>query len=145
MPSGKYERTHLVPTKDRLLDAVSFEPNTGCWLWVKYRNPEGYGRIGMGRRLEHAHRVSYMVFRGPIPAGLQLDHLCRTPACINPFHLEAVTPKVNSQRGYWGTKTACVHGHPYIGNNFTIDKHGKRLCRVCARAYQKRRNARSED
>jgi hypothetical protein len=138
MPKGDGLKRHLIPTKERLLDSIAPEPNTGCWLWIKYRKPQGYGQLSIGNRNEHAHRVSYMVFRGPIAAGFQLDHLCRTPQCINPWHLEIVTPKVNSQRGYWGTKTACIHGHEYTGDNFYINIRGKRTCRVCSRAYQKR-------
>jgi hypothetical protein len=94
------------PTKnvvDRLLAMVSMEPNTGCWLWTGAVAPgTGYARIhayGMNR---NAHKVSYMELVGPVPDGLDLDHLCRVRCCVNPKHLEPVTHQVNCQRGNCG-------------------------------------------
>ena len=79
---------------------VSPEPNTGCWLWmgtVTAGGADPYGRFWNGR-MAYAHRVSFELFKGPIPEGLVIDHLCRTPACVRPEHLEAVTPKENTRR-----------------------------------------------
>ena len=73
----------------------------GCWLWKLRRDPGGYGRTnkGTGGFNGVAHRVSYRTWVGPIPPGLELDHLCRVRHCVNPAHLEAVTRQENVLRG----------------------------------------------
>jgi hypothetical protein len=63
------------------------EPNTGCWLWLAAGNDLGYGHIGFRRRVEKAHRASWIIYRGPIPPGLGVLHKCDTPSCVNPDHL----------------------------------------------------------
>lgn len=112
------------------------EPNTGCWLWLGTLDNKGYGRIGRGSL---AHRVAYELVVGPIPEGLELDHLCRTPACCNPAHLDPVTHAENMRRGAWGRRSQCKNGHPFAGPNAT---GGRRVCRQCAQqrntAYERR-------
>jgi hypothetical protein len=71
----------------------------GCWHFAAAHTDRGYGRIWRNGRFEYPHRVTYEAFRGPIPEGLDLDHLCRNHACCNPFHLEAVTRRENLMRG----------------------------------------------
>ena len=79
------------------------EPNSGCWLWTGARDPKGYGlcRFPLGDAviLQRAHRVVYQIERGAIPVGLEIDHLCRNPSCVNPDHLEPVTRRENTLRG----------------------------------------------
>src|SRR2546421_6548023 len=76
------------------------EPNSGCHLWIGHENaPGGYGRLSYRGRLYLAHRLSYESAIGPVPAGLQLDHLCRVRCCVNPAHLEPVTGRENVLRG----------------------------------------------
>lgn len=76
------------------------ENENGCWIWQRATTKGGYGVTDRGDgRQTTAHRVYYERFVGPIPAGLQLDHLCRVRLCVNPAHLEPVTSAENNQRG----------------------------------------------
>lgn len=109
----------------------------GCWLWAGGKDWDGYGIFGVHGKSYRAHRYAYELLVAPIPRDLQLDHLCRTPSCVNPAHLEAVTPRVNSRRsnspsGVNAKATHCVRGHPFDRDN-TKWVQGKRQCRTCAR------------
>ena len=79
------------------------EDSNGCWIWQGYSDKDGYGTIGIKNKVKKAHRVYYEKYIGPIPEGLQLDHLCRNPSCVNPKHLEPVSAAENTRRGK-GTK-----------------------------------------
>lgn len=69
-----------------------------CWMWRAHTDAKGYGQIHIGGRVEWAHRVAYAMFRGTIPAGLQIDHKCNNPSCVNPHHLKRATPGSNYAR-----------------------------------------------
>lgn len=77
-----------------------FTVQTDCWLWKKTILQSGYGQVYWDGRRQYAHRVSYMVYKGPIPDGLTIDHLCRVRKCVNPAHLEAVSNRENIVRGF---------------------------------------------
>ena len=76
------------------------EQRRECWVWTASIRPNGYGEFRCNGRLTRAHRFAYEQMVGPVPEGLQLDHLCRNRACVNPEHLEPVTGSVNVQRGH---------------------------------------------
>lgn len=85
---------------DRLLTLSVHDPLTGCWEWLGVRDRDGYGQLsvyvpGVGTRRRFAHRTSYETFIGPIPPGLELDHICSVRACIHPNHIQPVTHAEN--------------------------------------------------
>jgi hypothetical protein len=105
----------------------------------------GYGRMKVADSMYRAHRISYTLANGPIPAGLVLDHLCRDSSCVTPAHLEAVTNKENIQRGESGTfnasKTHCAQGHEFTQENTYRGPSGQRHCRACGRNRNRKRSA----
>lgn len=128
-----------------LIERLSIpEPMSGCWLWIGPLHTNLYGRIIVQGERIYAHQLSYRLFRGPVPDGLELDHLCRTPCCVNPDHLEPVTHKENCLRGRSmcarnAVKTHCPAGHPYDERNTRFPIGGGRKCRKC---HATRQNAR---
>jgi hypothetical protein len=113
---------------------------SGCWQWTASVNHHGYGDFAPGEGRSgavRAHRWAYEHFVGPIPEGLQIDHLCRNRRCVNPAHMEPVTSATNTHRGMApaavnARKTHCSRaGHPLSGPNLLVDSKGKRRCRAC--------------
>lgn len=122
---------------------------TGCWAWQGTRINGAYGQFWDGKRQVYAHRWAYEQFVGPIPDGHQVDHLCRVPPCVNPAHLEAVTPQINTLRSSGppalnAVKTHCDNGHEFDSGNTVYTRHGRK-CRTCRneihRQYRLRKKA----
>lgn len=131
-----------------IMDRVSSMTTDGCWLWRLTKDKDGYGEGCFQKRKRRAHRLSYEAFVGPIPAGMHIDHLCRVRDCVNPEHLEPVTPGVNIRRGRTGytKRTHCKRGHAFSEHGRT-DTTGRSQCRICdrmrsARDYEKNREVR---
>lgn len=132
-------------TRDEFFDRV-YEHSNGCWVWLGFLKPDGYGRIRENRKWIYVHRYSYELHRGPIPTGMVIDHLCFYPACVNPDHLRVTDPVSNSRRQRSAFKTTCKNGHPFDEKNTIIRRaNGRRDCRKCGaqatKRYEQRRRA----
>lgn len=144
----RYGRTTLLarPTaEERFWNLV--EKTDGCWLWLGTPDQNGYGAFHAHGEKWRAHRYSYTIMIGAIPDGLTIDHVCRTRLCVRPDHLEAVSPKTNSQRRS-AVITHCPKGHEYTPEN-TGRSNGRRFCRICSRLasklYERRKYAVPDD
>lgn len=145
----------IIPLRERFLAKVTPDldgprpvDDAPCWLWTASLKTGGYGQIWVREqgRPAPAYRVAWELWFGPVPVGLELDHLCRVRRCVNPAHLEPVTHRVNAMRG--GAPTVevarsgrCIRGHPLVvGNIKTWTRNGKsyRTCRRCATDSQDR-------
>lgn len=135
-----------------------------CWIWTAGKNHYGYGSYRLivnGRSFAaQSHRLSYEDAVGPIPDGMVIDHLCRTPACVNPAHMEVVSRGENVLRGESSSakhargencgrcascvnaiKTHCVRGHLLDGDNLYVANSGMRVCRACAQERRSKRRS----
>lgn len=127
---------------ERLRAKTVPDEDTGCWLWTGHVKKNGYGSMAIKDRgawkTKVAHRLWFEVAVGPIPAGLDLDHLCRNRRCVNPDHLEPVTRSENLKRSpsmaRQNNKAHCPLGHAYSGTN----SRGQRICHPCQAETQRR-------
>jgi hypothetical protein len=129
----------MVDTKPvrRFMEKVDVDCDAPCWRWTGAMSRGAYGAFHYRSRLAVAHRVAYEIFVGPIPVGLDIDHLCRNHWCVNPNHLEPVTRRINLLRGETRiaqnvAATHCPQGHEYSAAN-TRRETGGRRCRMCDR------------
>lgn len=154
--AGEYQKMPGRPAVERVL-ARAVPAWGGCIIWTGSTS-EGYGRIGDSGANKQTHRVVYETLIGPIPAGLQLDHLCHTESatcaggvqclhrrCVNPLHLEPVTVPENNRRSLNPInknilKTHCAQGHEYTKENTYRASTGQRVCRECQRIRARQRD-----
>ena len=128
-----YDALTLVNRLDRKINRT-----LGCWLWTGALNDMGYPQIQQNGTRRYAHRIMHELHIGPIPEGYDIDHLCSTPACVRPSHLEAVTRSENMkrmwQRGERERATHCKHGHEFTADNtYRQAASGGRGCVTCRR------------
>lgn len=136
-----------VPTREqRFWEKV--DKTETCWLWTGTKTTlvadRGYGLFRVDGRQTTAHRFAYELAKGPIPDGLELDHLCRVRQCVRPSHLEPVTHYVNMMRGEGfaarhARQTHCKRNHEFTPENTSIEATGSRRCITCRRERERRR------
>ena len=141
-------KTPISPNADPLVRfnaRLRIDSDTGCWVWFGGRTSRGYGHFRVDGRYATTHRWAYEHLVGPIPEGLEIDHLCRNHSCANPAHLEPVTHKENVLRGRAPTainaaKTHCTRGHEFVPSNiiWRDGRHCKACRRVDNREYMRR-------
>lgn len=149
-PGKPRKRTPLIEKMFRYV-----EIGASCWEWRGERGRYGRSSYTDDSGLHHigAHRLSWMALRGPIPDGLQIDHLCKNTTCVRPSHLEPVTGRENKLRGVapnWQRHrelsqpgARCAHGHEVNETNTRFWPDGRvRFCRPCAREQGRARYAR---
>lgn len=123
---------------DRFLQHIESIPTAGCWIWIGAIS-NGYGWTGFEGKTEGAHRVSWKLFKGPIPEYTHVLHKCDIKCCVNPEHLHLGSNIDNivdyhSRQGTGNSnswKTECLRGHPFSGSNLMLRKDGTRICRAC--------------
>ena len=125
------------PLIQRFLEKIDVLENK-CWVWTGCVARGGYGIIRINGHNYYAHRVSYELYKNNISTGLEVDHLCRNSSCVNPDHLEPVTPRENTLRSdgvaaHNSKKTHCKHEHPLSGENLYVWKNIGRFCKACNR------------
>jgi hypothetical protein len=125
----------------------------GCWEWVGAHDHSGYAQVSAkgGRTTVKVHRLMYELLVGPIPEGMQIDHLCRNRGCVRPDHLEPVSHAENVRRGDAGkhhaAKDSCPNGHPYddVNTYRRPDRRNRRECRICRNAATSRSRLNKEN
>lgn len=125
----------------RITANIVVAPNA-CHIWCgTLHQTGGYPRVRHNGKIRRTHRLAFEAWKGPIPHGLEIDHVCRQRTCVNPDHLEAVTKAVNLERAdnnrrivamnIWRDRTHCAYGHPFSGANLGLHKNGVRYCKTC--------------
>jgi hypothetical protein len=151
LSADEYPNGKCLPRGSAVIDRLMFRTallESGCWEWRGARNPKGYGNIRVDKisPAKSAHRVAYIELVGPIPQHLEVDHLCRNRACINPVHLELVDHATNVRRGVQPRFPSCKSGHEFTEENTRWWGPDKRFraCRACAREFTRQHRSRKK-
>ena len=148
MNAYRYTPSGVVSAADmdmlRFISFVRPQPNNGCWLWMGRVTHNGYAVFNTKRKLLPATHFILQRIGIEIPQGHQPDHLCKTPCCVNPFHLQVVTRSENIRRsdspaGINARRTHCTKGHPFNETNTVIDR-GRRRCKICRATSRRKLN-----
>jgi hypothetical protein len=127
---------------ERILSRI--EKTDTCWLWRGAIKENGYGKTSWEGKPAYSHRVVYTQLVGPIPEGLEIDHLCKVRNCVRPEHLRVTDRSGNNSNRT--LKTHCKNGHELVGDNVAIrGDNGGRRCRACTRETGRRWTQASRD
>lgn len=139
IPLTAWQATNLSPELPFHIRRNIVPGENGCWLWKRSKSRDGYGWASFQDRTYQAHRLVYRLLVGEPREGLHLDHLCRVRHCVNPGHLDPVTPAENLRRSELTPSgmSKCAQGHSFM------DYSGQRRCLVCMRAYERARRSAS--
>ncbi len=137
----------MLPVKseiERFLSKIIITENE-CWEWIGGKSLNGYGYFSFNDKMVLIHRFIYQYYHGTICPDLTIDHLCRNQLCVNLLHLEQVTSKVNTLRGFNlaavnSRKTHCIRGHEFNKTNTYMCSSGARKCKTCALKLRKQRD-----
>lgn len=138
----------MIELPEWLQSKIQPEPNSGCWLWTAATNGDGYGYVKLPENgfYARAHRVVYAFYKGNIPEGRVIDHLCRVRCCVNPEHMRVATDRENVLAGVGPTaqnalKTICCNGHSLVNAYVFRRKRDGRLGRQCRECQAERSRA----
>lgn len=146
--AGLLERVRAATGPDRFWDKVDRRGPQDCWEWIGSVNQKGYGQFSFGPASSNTmlkpHRLTYEAFKGSIPEGMHIDHLCRNRRCVNPEYLEAVTAAENNKRA-GAAKDACWRGHLFTPENTIKGRGDTRECRACRNNRKRQYRAQKKD
>lgn len=131
-------REDVLHLKSKIQERLSIGGFDSCWEWKGTLNHDGYGIVFDGGKGRRVSRVMWVLHRGSLDGDITIDHLCRNRACANPRHLQPVSNKENTLRGFGPTaensrKEQCASGHWLDGDNLIVTPEGWRRCRKCRR------------
>lgn len=135
--------TTKLTTADKIERCTVYDPESGCRIWCGADSGNGYGRVRVDGVTSSVHRVAWESERGPIPQGMQIDHICRNRRCCRVEHLRVVPQRANVLENSNGPSAinAAKQRCPTCGGDYTERSYGGRFCAPCNRTQQRSRYA----